>query len=428
MRVKYIYSACLEIECSGFTILTDPWFTPGAYDGSWFHYEDVDPFEVLSKPDVIYISHIHPDHYDPVFLRKALEKWGDIPILIPDLNPNYLVFKGKSDNLNLLPTRHWDNDRISLFIEENDTGSASDIDSALLVVEKSTGKAVLNLNDCIYNPEQNQAIHSILERENATLELLALGYTGAGPFPQTYFDPETDIGPLKAAAEKKKTDFFDRYRQFTAEFPAKHNLPFAGEYLLGGHLARLNPFRGVADAYEIAQFDSRAVVLSVGGFVDLGRGTIEGRRDSPLCPEKTDNRVREISVEKMDYEKESSLPFGKINFMRLLLAAVAKASRKSEVISPYTLVFTLLDLDEVCGRYSIDLQEHTVKPISASDTVSWEQPYSEITIDYRYFFGLLTGIYHWNNAETGSQFFTRREPIDNYERSVKRYLNFLCAV
>ena len=48
---------------------------------------------------------------------------------------------------------------------------------------------------------------------------------------------------------------------------------------------------------------------------------------------------------------------------------------------------------------------------------------SIIEIDYRYLFGLLTGVYHWNNAEVGSQYMTTRVP-DEYNRSVQRFLNF----
>ena len=49
MKVKYIYSACLEIECGGFRILTRCWFTEGAYDGAWFQYPKIDPFEHIQE-------------------------------------------------------------------------------------------------------------------------------------------------------------------------------------------------------------------------------------------------------------------------------------------------------------------------------------------------------------------------------------------
>ena len=140
MKVKYIYSACLEIDCGGFKILTDPWFTEGAYDGSWHQFPKVDPFEYITKPDLIYVSHIHPDHYDSAFLNELIKKYGDIPIFIPDLNPNFLLFKGKSDGLNLIPKRYFKNDFVEIFIEENDTGSVSDIDSALIVKDLKNNK------------------------------------------------------------------------------------------------------------------------------------------------------------------------------------------------------------------------------------------------------------------------------------------------
>jgi hypothetical protein len=53
-------------------------------------------------------------------------------------------------------------------------------------------------------------------------------------------------------------------------------------------------------------------------------------------------------------------------------------------------------------------------------------PRSEITIDVRCLFGLLTGIYHWDTADTGSQYFTRRVP-NVFNRQVQYFLNFLYA-
>jgi len=58
-----------------------------------------------------------------------------------------------------------------------------------------------------------------------------------------------------------------------------------------------------------------------------------------------------------------------------------------------------------------------------TDKIRVTEPRSIIEIDYRYLFGLLTGVYHWNNAEVGSQYMTTRVP-DEYNRSVQRFLNF----
>ena len=71
MRLRYIYSACVVIESDDIKLLCDPWFTDGIYDGAWFKFPDlIDPAEKIGDVDCIYISHIHPDHYDPVFLKE----------------------------------------------------------------------------------------------------------------------------------------------------------------------------------------------------------------------------------------------------------------------------------------------------------------------------------------------------------------------
>ena len=128
MKVKYISSACIQVETSDVSILCDPWFTQGIYDGSWFSFPLIDPFDFIDEPDYIYVSHIHPDHYDPGFLHQLFEKFGPKPILIPDFEKNYLFLKGKADGLELTPTRVMHSGNTSFYIEENDMGSISDID------------------------------------------------------------------------------------------------------------------------------------------------------------------------------------------------------------------------------------------------------------------------------------------------------------
>src|SRR5262249_17485110 len=81
--VKYIYSACIVTATPDLRIVHDPWFTEGVYDGSWFHFPAVrDPIESIGNVDLVYVSHIHPDHYDPRFLRKYFSTFGEKRIII----------------------------------------------------------------------------------------------------------------------------------------------------------------------------------------------------------------------------------------------------------------------------------------------------------------------------------------------------------
>jgi len=424
MKVKYIYSACLEIDCEGFKILTDPWFTEGAYDGSWYQFPKVDPFEYISKPDLIYVSHIHPDHYDSAFLNELIKKYGDIPIFIPDINPNFLLFKGKSDGLNLIPKRYFKNDFVEIFIEENDTGSVSDIDSALIVKDLKNNKLLLNLNDCIFNKPHVDKIKTIISDSGNKLDLLALGYTGAGPYPQTYIDKDQDKNLLLAEAEKKKINFFERYKKYTETFISKYHLPFAGEYILGGKLSHLNKYRGVADAFEVKQFDDKAVILLNGGYVDLSKDEISNTRNALYTQEDFDERINSIKNNPLDYEKEINIPLKKINFMRLLKQASIKAQRKSELTKDYHFIFSIFDESgNVYQKFDLNAFNGDLSAIKVDSKLKHSE-YSEIKIDFRYLYGLLTTIYHWNNAEVGSLFFTNRVPLENHNANVQNYLNF----
>ena len=424
MKVKYIYSACLEIDCNGFKILTDPWFTDGVYDGTWYQFPKIDPFDFISKPDLIYISHIHPDHYDAIFLSKLIEKYGEIKILIPDINPNYLLFKGKSDGLELLPIRHYKNDKVEIFIEEQDTGSIADIDSALIIKELSTGNVLLNLNDCIYDQSHTDKLNGIIKNIGNKLDLLALGYTGAGPYPQTYISLDDERDLLVSEADKKKQNFFERYKQYTQTFKAHYNLPFAGEYILGGKHHYLNDYRGVADAYEIKSIDDKAVVLLAGGEIDLVTDKITKERDALYNIQDIKDRINDLKEIPYDYEKEIFLPIDKINFMRLLKTASLKAHQKIETDEEYHFIFSILDKDgQIKLRFDLNIQDNSITQIQLDDEIRHSE-FSEIRMDYRYLYGLLTTVYHWNNAEVGSHYFVNRYPLNNFKRSVQSYLNF----
>ena len=59
----------------GTKILCDPWIVPGVFEGSWFHYPPLKTkIKDLQNVDAIYVSHIHPDHYDDRNFDLAMER------------------------------------------------------------------------------------------------------------------------------------------------------------------------------------------------------------------------------------------------------------------------------------------------------------------------------------------------------------------
>jgi UDP-MurNAc hydroxylase len=80
-QVEYLGHAGIALEHEGRLLLCDPWLSPrGAYNASWFQYPEYPPEGLarLLRPDAVYVSHEHPDHFDPWFLAQLPR---DTPIL-----------------------------------------------------------------------------------------------------------------------------------------------------------------------------------------------------------------------------------------------------------------------------------------------------------------------------------------------------------
>ena len=78
-----------------------------------------------------------------------------------------------------------------------------------------------------------------------------------------------------------------------SNFNAKINLPFAGEYVLGGKLYKLNKYRGVTDAIEI-KILIKAVILNPGGFLNLDQSKIINERQKKHSQSDIENYLEEI--------------------------------------------------------------------------------------------------------------------------------------
>jgi len=422
ITVRYIYSACVVTSTPDVVILHDPWFTDGIYDGSWFQYPKVEkPLDSIGDVDLIYVSHIHPDHYDAKFLKSYFSRYGIKKVIIADHKPNYLAKKMQSDGIE--PTILESSitvGKTAIQIVPYVTGSISDIDSAIVIKHISRDKkrhCVVNANDIIFDDFLVKKLKEI----SGNVDILLCGHTGAGPYPQTYFDPSDPH--LAIESSKKKSMFFERYRKLIATMAAKVNVPFAGKYVLGGKLVGLNPFRGVADPVEVLAFDDKAIVLADdGGEIDTSTLKATECRTAKYSDPDLQLRLEAISESKMDYERLIALDeIHQLPIKRLLVTAAKNAQRKTESDKSY---FFCIGLGE--KEYAVlDVKKNSNKSIYFTrDSNNLPTPRSEIIIDQRYLFGLLAGIYHWNNAEVGSQYRTRRVP-NTYNQVAQRYLDFL---
>lgn len=81
MRFQVVSHAGLLVEAQGVRLLMDPWILGSTYWRSWWNYPPVtQELQESLKPDFVYLTHVHWDH----FQGPSLRKFGmDVKILVP---------------------------------------------------------------------------------------------------------------------------------------------------------------------------------------------------------------------------------------------------------------------------------------------------------------------------------------------------------
>ncbi len=275
MIVRHISNATCLYEAADFRLLADPWLTESCFEGAWLHSPPINatPQDYLDV-DALYISHLHEDHADPQTLKHFRR---DIPIVtLGDANSfcaKHLLKMGFTDVSAMA-----DHERRILgpfaitmfgpFVAHPFHGSeiGNVVDSAIRVAH---GKAsVLNCNDNTMSIDAAREFVSEFGRPT----LAQLNSNAAGPYPGCFLNLSHD----EKIAEK--TRILQRQTQhmvdIAKELGAKVVQPFAGQYRLGGDVAKLNEYLAAWSDDEIAEFcrarDVNAVVLREGETLDVG--------------------------------------------------------------------------------------------------------------------------------------------------------------
>ncbi len=412
MKVKYIYSACIVIETADCRICCDPWFTQGFYDGSWYQYPRVeDPVSAIGAVDFVYISHIHPDHYDPQFLRVLLEKNPACVVIVGIENQNFLIAKMRRDGFQPLSIETLTEGGTEIGIFPNSAHGEVNIDSALTV--KSGGVSVVNMNDCSFDEVQVRRISQFV---GPNPDLACLPYAGAGPFPQMYEFEDDDAKFY--AMDQKKNQFVELFGQYVAALNPRFAMPFAGLYYLGGKLRPKNDFRGVPDALEVKQQfgDSVLILKEAEGEIDLISGEVTHPRTERYDAELRNKYLAQFDEIAFPYEKGTQVELAETK--DLLARSHRNAVARIKNPPSRWICFGTFQGSFLCVH--ADNPGTVTVRNSVADLINREV----INIDSRLFHGLLTRKFHWNNAEIGSHFSFYREP-STYDRRVYDFLNFL---
>jgi hypothetical protein len=204
-RVEVIGHATLRVQSGGRTLLTDPWLVDPIGCNSGFHFPPLvhDPATLAAQTDAIYISHIHPDHFNPPTLQFFSK---DTPIYIGEYRRK--EFRDEVKRLGfpvvevpLQETVGVAGTDLEIAIIEHDYEESAAYDSSIVI--RTPDFTVFENNDCFLRPAKY-----VWTREHFDIDYAFLGYSPASFFPICFeLDPEEKARLLWEAGERRYNDF-----------------------------------------------------------------------------------------------------------------------------------------------------------------------------------------------------------------------------
>jgi len=403
ITVRYLYSACIVITTPECSILTDPWFGE-AYDGAWVQWPVIqDPLKACGKCDIIFLSHVHPDHYDPGFLRQYLDQYPETEVLIAKQTPPLLERKLRARGIEPVVGLQ----RVGETMLDP-IANANNFDSALMVFRD--GLKVINMND---NPIDYRQL-SLVKGLHAETTVAFLPFVGAGPWPQAYDfdDPEQQL----LAAKKKKLQYLELFARYANEIKPTVAVPFAGQYWLHSEQIDLNPLRGMADATECIGLYPDVWVPADGGQSQIDLGTLHERGASTARTQPYDwQEVRKALPKRLykRYEMELRMPPERLPLLKLLQAAARNVWEEFHERRPN--LYIAIKAEPLQKWFLLNTANTTVSEIAH---VTAFDPRYEVYLDARYLFGGLTRLYNMNNVRIGSLARFKVVPMEPFDEQL----------
>lgn len=439
MKVTHLQSSTQIIHLGDVRVLTDPWLTGGEYYGSWYHYPPFDAEDLKSlEYDFIYVSHIHPDHLsEKTFMSLPFKK----PVLVHNYDSKFV--KRKLEMLgfdvvecdNAVPYHFSNGASITIYAADNCNPEFCAKFMGCGVVEKKFGStqidslalfrmgdiAILNNNDCPYELASRTIKANKLDEMD--IDLLLVGYAGAGPYPQCFiFDNEEE---KVAAAKAKEQQFLKQALEYIELLQPTSFAPFAGTYTLGSRRASLNEYRGVPTVLHATKFLNEAVTGKSKGihleqFDTYDTQSKELKKSDKKHALTREQYMNEISLKPLEYDDDN---WEEDELKDLIKAAYVRFKSKAEEIGFSSKTKLVIRSANIAFQLGVN-SEVEIIPIDR-DLV---EPYVRIDVDHNLLHRLLRGprYAHWNNAEIGSHLKYLRKP-NIFERGLYHCMCFLHA-
>ncbi len=217
MRFQVLSHAGLMVNSNDTTLLTDPWIVGSCYWRSWWNYPPVSRSLVNSlKPDFIYLTHIHWDHFQGPSLRKFPKT---TQILVP--KGNYGRIKRDLNQMgyhNIRELRHGQSVELSPGFKVTSYQFGVFLDSALVI--EADGVTILNANDAKF---MGGPLKQIVQR-HAPIDFTLRSHSSANS--RLCYEitdaPETPVDDIE--------HYIHDFAEFAKATGARYAVPFASNH------------------------------------------------------------------------------------------------------------------------------------------------------------------------------------------------------
>jgi len=204
---------------NGVEIVVDPWTIGSCYWRSWWNFPEPTP-ELLDslKPDYIYITHLHWDHFHGPSLRRFSR---DTTMLVPKLpttrrmveDLNWLGFH------DVVELSHGETKELGGGLEVTAYQSGLMADSTLVIHDGHT--TIVNANDCkVFGRSLKQ-----IAKRFPKVDFVLRSHSSASPVPYCVDEYPERFGEVRAPQE-----YAEEFMRFAFALKARHAIPFASNH------------------------------------------------------------------------------------------------------------------------------------------------------------------------------------------------------
>ena len=441
MKITKLGSATVLINSNGTNILCDPWLIDGAYYGSWCNFPPIKlKEEDLKNIDYVYVSHIHPDHFDIRTINLIDKK---VPFIIHSYHKKFLKWNIEKLGHKVIELENGSEmklnkkTKISIYAADNcdpkicgrmfgcisgEIKGSMQLDSLCVISDETY--TLVNTNDCPYDIAKKTLLE--VKKKYSDIDFVLMGYTSASLYPHCMMSYSKE--KMKRGIDQAKMKGLNSGLKIIKDLKPKYFMPFAGTYIIGGPYYKKNTFLPLPELEEAVEYfkadkdisSSTPVMLNNKDFFDIS----SARTSNNYIPVDVNERKKYIQniASKFRYSFHDNDTPSNQSLMNLFQKAAETLKQKQKEVDFYEDVNLVFDLD---NDQFVKINLLDTKPLYIEDLFELKN-YHRFKLDPRLLELVLKGpkYANWNNIEIGAMLEFDRKP-DFFRQDVHTLLNAL---